>query len=159
MREVLRRSELFADLDDAALERFEGIARPKALRAEEYLFLLGDSADRLYVVTSGRLSTCLPLSLHGSMQDLTVESKVPGEALGWSALVRPYRFTLSARATEPSEVVGFPRQELVRVLDEDQRVGVLINRRIAEIIGHRLLKMQAMWGRELQRAVADGLGA
>jgi len=159
MREVLRKSELFEDLDAAALERFDGIARPKTLRAEEYLFLLGDSADRLYVVLSGKLDTCLPLTLHGAMQDVTVESKVPGEALGWSALVRPYRFTLSARAAEPSEVVGFPRQELTRILDEDARVGVLFNRRLAEMVGHRLLKIQAMWSRELQRAVADDLAA
>jgi CRP-like cAMP-binding protein len=159
MQEVLRQSELFAELDDLEIEHLETISKLRSLRAEEYLFLLGDSADRLYVVLSGKIKTCFPLSLNGVMQDVTVESKGPGDALGWSALVRPYRFTLSARAAGPCEVAGFPRQELLRVMEGDPRLGLDFNKRLAEVIGNRLLKMQALWGRELQRAVSGGLGA
>jgi CRP-like cAMP-binding protein len=150
---------LFAELDDLEIEHLETISKLRSLRAEEYLFLLGDSADRLYVVLSGKIKTCFPLSLNGVMQDVTVESKGPGDALGWSALVRPYRFTLSARAAGPCEVAGFPRQELLRVMEGDPRLGLDFNKRLAEVIGNRLLKMQALWGRELQRAVSGGLGA
>ena len=157
MQEVLRRCELFADLDDTEFEHLESIARPKTLRAGEYLFLLGDSADRFYVVLSGTIKSCFPISLNGVLQDVTVESKGPGDSLGWSVLVRPYRFTLSACATEACEVAGFPRQELLRVIEDDPRLGLDLNRRLAEVIGRRLLKMQALWGRELQRAVAAGL--
>jgi CRP-like cAMP-binding protein len=158
MEEKLWRSELLDGLDKEGGRRILEIARPQGLRAGEYLFLLGEAADRLYVVVKGTVEICFPLALAGSVQDVSVESKEVGRVVGWSALVRPYRFTLSARAAEPSQVAAFPRRALLDVFDAEPRIGLAFTRRLAEVIGHRLLKMEALWARELQRAVAGGVG-
>lgn len=157
MKEFLARSELFEGLDERVVARVADLARPRSLRAGEYLFLLGDDADRVFVVKSGRVDTCFPLKLRGTMKDVTVESKLPGASLGWSALVKPHRFTMSARAAEPSEVVYFLRRELLERLDEEPEIGIEFSRRVAEVIGGRLLKLQALWGRELQRSIENGM--
>ena len=155
-KEIVARSELLKDLTAAHRERLLAIAEERALDAGEYLFRLGDEATCAYVVVDGRIEFCFPLSLGGAMQDVAVESKEPGSALGWSAFVSPHSFTVSARAAEPSVVGSFPRAELMRLIEEDCHFALAFIGRIGEIVADRLLKIQALWARELQRSVTTG---
>ena len=117
------------------------------------MFLLGDNADRLYLVVTGSVDLCFPIRLHGVVKDITVETAAAGKTLGWSALVKPYRFTLSARVAEPTEVMAFTRRELLEFFDAEPRIGFALLTRISELVGVRLLRVQALWVRELQRTL------
>lgn len=154
MNDVLKRCELFAGLHPEDVERLGRISKRRTLPPGEYLFLLGDHADQIYVVLKGKVEVCFPFSFGGRVSDVCVESQAPGSALGWSCFVRPYRFTLSARAAEDTEVAAFPRRDLQEAFEAEPRIGYAVITRIAEMMGHRLLTMQALWARELQRAVA-----
>lgn len=153
----LRSADIFSELQDTEAARLIAVARPQQCHKGECLFLLGDHADRLYVMLSGRVELSFPLSFNGTVRDVPVESKTAGSALGWSALVKPYRFTLSARAAETSELAAFLRQDLLRVFQAEPRIGYVVTRYVSEVIGRRLLQVQALWARELQRAVTDSL--
>ena len=155
MEELLRQVELFRDLSREGLQRVLAIGKGESLDAGQHLFLLGDDANELFVVLRGSLSLCLPIALRGSVKDITVESVGAGQALGWSALVKPYRLTLSARATEPSEVVGFARNDLQQLFQAETGIGYSVLTRVSEIMGIRLVTFQALWVRELQRAVEN----
>lgn len=156
---LLRSAAMFGELQDADAARLLAVARPQQCHKGECLFLLGDHADRLYVVLSGKVQLSFPLSFSGVVRDVPVESKMPGSALGWSALVKPHRFTLSARAEESSEVAAFLRQDLLGLFEREPRIGYVVMRHIAEVVGRRLLQVQALWARELQRVVTDSLAA
>lgn len=153
MEEVLRQVELFRDLGSDGVRRVLAIGKSETLDAGQYLFLLGDDANELFVVVKGSLDLCLPIALRGSVKDITVESVGAGQALGWSALVRPYRFTLSARATEASEVIGLARRDLQELFGAEPAIGLSILTKVSEIVGTRLVTFQALWVRELQRTV------
>jgi len=155
----LRNAAIFGELHDAEVEHLITVARPRQCHKGEFLFLLGDHADRLYVVLTGRMELTFPLSFNGVVRDVPVESKTPGSALGWSALVKPHRLTLSARAAESCELAAFLRHDLLRVFEAEPRIGCVVMRHLAEVVGRRLLQVQALWARELQRAVTDSLAA
>lgn len=155
----LRQCELFDRLDEDEVLSLTAIAKPRSLRAGEYLFLLGDTADGLYVVVSGQVDLCFPLSFSGVIRDVTIESVTAGHMCGWSTFVKPHRFTLSARAAEATELSSFSRVQLLNVFDAAPRIGYVFTRKLSEIIGSRLLNLQALWARELQRTVAQGLGS
>ena len=164
VNEVLRRAELFKGLDESEYELFESIEKKQSVRAGEYLFMLGDDADRMHLVLTGQIELCFPLSIGGRIKDATTETLGPARALGWSALVKPYRFTLSARASEPSTVTAFTRSDLLRVFEDHPPIGCMFMSRIAELVGNRLAHVSALWARELQRMVSDpsnplGLGS
>ena len=144
---------LFEGLGEEGVRRLSGIATRRTLEADEYLFLLGDNADHLYLLTKGKVDLCFPMPLRGVVKDVAVESVGVGQALGWSALVKPYRFTLSARATKPSEVVGFSRRDLLDLFEAEPATGCAFFTKICEIVGLRLHTFQALWVRELQRAL------
>ena len=155
----LRGAAIFEGLLEADTARLFEFARPVPCREGDYLFRLGDAADRLYVVLTGRVELTFPLALGSVTREVPFESRARGSTVGWSALVDPYRFTLSARAAESSDLAAFPREELFRLFEAEPRIGHVVMRRIAEIVGRRLLQMQALWVRELQRAVTDSLAA
>jgi CRP-like cAMP-binding protein len=157
--EDIRKTALFEGLHDAEAARLLEIARPRECSKTECLFLLGDHADRLYVVLSGAVELNFPVTFGSTVRDVPLEVRTQGSALGWSALVKPYRFTLSARATEPTDLVTFLRQDLLRVFEEEPRAGYVVMRHVGEIVGRRLLQVQALWARELQRVVEHSLCA
>jgi len=131
------------------------IAEHRSIPRGEYLFLLGDHADQLYVVLEGKVEVCFPLSLNGTVKDVAVDTLAVGKAVGLSALVKPYRFTLSARTAEKSLLASFARTELLRVLEAEPRTGCAFLQRLTDVLGRRLLTFQALWARELQRSLAS----
>lgn len=154
MDEFLSGAELFLGLSRDQIGRLSTIGKSRAVGAGEYLFRLGDAAEDFYVVTRGKVALCFPIPLGEVVKDISIESAVAGQPLGWSALVKPYRFTLSARATEPSEVLAFPRSDLLQLFESEPGIAHVLLTRIAELVGIRLLTFQALWVRELQRTLA-----
>jgi CRP-like cAMP-binding protein len=154
MDEFLGAAELFQGLSRDEVAKLSTIGTSRAVPAGDYLFRLGDDAQDFYVVTRGSVSLCFPIPFGEIVKDISIESAVAGEPLGWSALVKPYRFTLSARATEPSEVLAFARRDLLQLFDAEPWIARVLLTRIAELVGIRLLTFQALWMRELQRALA-----
>jgi CRP-like cAMP-binding protein len=153
MKDILGQADLLEGLTENEVQRIAAIATSEELRAGEYLFLLGDSADRLYVLATGEIDLCFPMSLGESLKDVCVETVNPGQTLGWSALVRPYRFTLSARAAEATKVASFNRTDLLAFFDSEPHIGYSVLTRISELVGVRLLTVQALWARGLQRSM------
>ncbi len=155
MYDQLRQADLFQGLNDPEIYRLSTIGRTHSLRAGEYLFLLGDSAECLYVVLRGRFDLCFPISVGGIVKDIAVESLGPAKTLGWSALVRPFRFTLSARAAEATEVIAFTRHDLLELFDSNPVIARVVLGGIFELVGNRLSMFQALWARELRRTLEE----
>ena len=155
MEELLRQSDLLQELPDDDARRLSAIATTQNLSSGEYLFLLGDNADRLHVLLKGKVDLCFPMSLGETLKDVSVEVVTPGQTMGWYALVRPYRFTLSARAAGATQVACFARTDLLAFFDAEPRIGYAVLTRISELVGIRLLTVQALWARGLQRAVTS----
>ncbi len=151
MYELLRQAELVEGLNPDQIRRLSLLGSVRTLPGGEYLFLLGDSAQDVCIVASGQVDLCFPIRIGGVMTDITVESVGSGRTVGWSALVKPYRFTLSARATEPTSLVAFSRQDLQHLFDDDPGIGRVLLSRVSELVGDRLSSFQALWARELQR--------
>jgi CRP-like cAMP-binding protein len=117
------------------------------------LFRLGDPADRLFLTERGRIRLTLPMLVRGRQEDILIEEKSPGETVGWSALVPPYSFTLSATAPLETEVIALSRETLCAFCDSSPAVGYKIGMNLAILVGQRLQLVQAMWLREMQRTV------
>lgn len=64
------------------------------------------------------------MEIRGQEQDVLVEERSPGQTVGWSALIPPYRFTLSATALPDTEVIALPRESLLNYLLLIPQLGV-----------------------------------
>lgn len=117
------------------------------------LFHMGDEADSLFLIVRGRIKLTLPMQIRGRVEDVFVEERAPGQTVGWSALIPPYRFTLTASAPLETEVLVLPRETLGQYLAANPVVGYAVSLNLASVIGQRLQVFQAMWLREMERMV------
>ncbi len=153
MNDLLNPGALFENLGAEARQELSVSLRHRTLATGEYLFTLGDDATDFFVVVRGNVDLCFPMRIGGTVKDVPIESIGVGEALGWSALVKPHRFTVSARASEASAVACLARRDLQAVFERDAPSGFLFLTRITEMMGVRLIRFQALWMRELQRSL------
>lgn len=154
---VIASSSLFRGLTAEQCAPFVSIARERRVPAGEYLFRLGEEAAALFVVCSGVVELAVPLRVTVDDRDVVVQEARMGETVAWSALIEPHRFTMSGRAGTDVDLLEFPRRDLQSILATHADAGLRVMTNLALVIGHRLHVVQAMWHRELQRAVSDNL--
>ena len=146
--------ELLNGLTSAETEEVLGLGTSLLVPAGTELFRLGDPADRLFLTERGRIRLTLPMQVRGREEDIFVEEMAPGQTVGWSALIPPYRFTLTATASlHEARVIALPRETLQGYFVANSAAGYKIALNLAVVIGHRLQLSQTMWVREMQRTV------
>jgi CRP/FNR family cyclic AMP-dependent transcriptional regulator len=146
-------TELLAGLQERDARAIEDHGIRVALAQGDVLFRLGTDADRLFIIERGRVALTLPMRVLDRDETVLIEERGTGQALGWSALTPPHRFTLTATALVETEALALPRVELFKFFDARPDVGYIVARNVASIIGQRLEIFQAMWLREMQRVV------
>jgi CRP/FNR family cyclic AMP-dependent transcriptional regulator len=145
--------DLLKGLSQEAVNETLALGSRIFLDGGDELFSLGAEADCLYVVSRGRINLTLPMQVRGKDQDVLVEERTPGQTVGWSALIPPYRFTLRATAPLATEVISLPRAALCDHFMRRPEVGYMVTLNLAAVIGQRLQLFQAMWLREMERMV------
>ena len=145
--------ELLKDLAPEQVQRVLALGTAVTVPSGAALFRLGDPAERLFLITRGRINLTLPMRISGQEQPVVVEERNSGQVVGWSALIPPYKFTLAATAPLETEVIALPRESLHRYFAGNPAVGYKIALNLAVVVGHRLQLFQAMWLREMQRTV------
>jgi CRP/FNR family cyclic AMP-dependent transcriptional regulator len=101
---VVLEHPLFAALTPHQATVVAGCASNVVFDEGETIFHAGDKADTFYLLRHGRVA----LDLHaGERGSLTIETLGPGELLGWSWLIPPYRWQFDARAVDLVRAVAF----------------------------------------------------
>lgn len=127
------------------------LGRRERVEAGAALFRLGAEAEALYIVQRGRIRLTLPIHVGGRAEEVAVEERLPGQMVGWSGLVPPHRYTLSASAPLETELLALPRAALLAHFAARPAVGHVVCLNLASLVGQRLQVLQAMWLREMQR--------
>jgi CRP-like cAMP-binding protein len=144
---------LLAGLSAADAEVILSLGTSRTLVPGAVLFRLGDAADAVYLIERGRIALSMPMHLGGRPQDVVVEEHDAGHTIGWSALIPPHRFTLTATAPLATTVLAIRRAVLTDFCAAQPRLGYALALNIAAVIGQRLQVVQTMWLREMQRTV------
>jgi CRP/FNR family transcriptional regulator, cyclic AMP receptor protein len=145
--------ELLSGLSAEQAEEVMALGTRKLVPSGGLLFRLGDPADHVYLLERGRIRLTLPMQLRGREEEILIEEKSPGQTVGWSALIPPHRFTLSARAPLETQVIVLPREALRAYFERSPHIAYKISMNLAIVVGHRLQLLQTMWLREMQRTV------
>lgn len=148
-----REPEFLAGLDAQTAADVLALSEPVRLTAGDVLFSLGSEARNLFLVQRGLVALTMPMQVAGREENVLIDERVPGQTLGWSTLIPPHRFTLTARVSIDTELLSFPRDTLMNYFDRHAEVGYVVSRNVAAIVGQRLQVFQAMWLRQMQHLV------
>jgi CRP-like cAMP-binding protein len=147
------RPELLKGLTPEEAAEVMALGKRLLLSSGAELFHMGQDAETLFLLQRGRIRLTLPMQVRGREEDVLVEERVPGDTIGWSALIPPHRFTLTAMAPLESEVITLSGAALRAHFAAHPSVGHAVALNLAEVIGQRLQLFQTMWLREMQRTV------
>lgn len=150
---MTRHAEFFAGLADDDVTALAALGSRIVLEPGETLFRIGDDAAHLYLIQQGVIELAMPMQVEGHEENVRIEQCTAGQALGWSTLVPPHRFTLAASAAQRTELLSFPRERLLAHFASHPEVGYAVLRNVAAMLGQRLQVFQAMWLREMQHVV------
>ena len=104
-------------LSTSSRERLTAIAGRSAYEAGDVILRDGASTPFLGLVEAGRVGLRLSVPDRGIHTVVTIE---PGELVGWSAVVPPYRATAEAVALEPTRLETYDAAALRSLLLTDR---------------------------------------
>jgi CRP/FNR family transcriptional regulator len=136
--------ELFGGLSEEELAQIAAITVHETYEPGDLICIEWEVADRLFVLRRGRVQ--LHIQLRSSLEpngELTIEEVEPGKMFGWSSLVKQRRFTASARALEPVELLTIEAEKLNTLFDQNPHLGFVVAKQLAEVIASRLRHTRA----------------
>lgn len=143
--EMLRRYSLFAGLDPALFKEIAMLGDEITLEKDEWLFHEDDEADALYLVASGAVELKIQLGQQAAAHFADLSTLVEGDVVGWSALVEPYVYTLSAVAASPATLIRLDAPRLRALMDENSEFGYTLMSRLAGALGERLTHLRVQF--------------
>lgn len=121
---------MFADLDHENLVVIGALARVRTYERGECVFREGDPQSPYFqVLLTGSLQI-LKCSLSG--KETAIRLIAPGEPFGWASLIDTGVAPATARAMTASRVLKIPRDDLMKLLSEQPKVGMRLLATLAE---------------------------
>jgi CRP/FNR family transcriptional regulator, cyclic AMP receptor protein len=134
-------------VDSLAAQQFLRGVRPKLLArlvpavavvelpARYRIFTEGGYAGKFWLIRSGEVKLGLDVPGHGVV---VVEALGLGDVLGWSWLIPPHQWSLSAITAQPAELLEFDGSAVRAAFDDDPLLGYEITRRFVAVMARRL---------------------
>lgn len=148
MATALADHPFFSSMPSSSLRRIAHHVYRTEFAAGETIFTEGETADRFFLIRRGLVKLSIEVSGRGQVD---VETLGADAALGWSWLMPPYRWHLTASAVEHTSTLVIDAATLRALMAGDPVLGYELMRRFAAIIFDRL---QATRERFVQESVS-----
>jgi CRP/FNR family cyclic AMP-dependent transcriptional regulator len=126
----------FADLADTTIAAVSRCAVEVDFATDEHPFQADEPADHFYVIERGRMAIEIDTPRQGP---IVISTLGPGEILGVSWMLPPYRWTFDARAVEPTVALMIDAACLRDICDDDPAIGYPLYKRFARLVHDRLV--------------------
>lgn len=122
-------------MDHLFTKGFMAVSSKIHVPTETVIFKEGDTADHFYTLVEGRVK----LTTGEPPKEIYLIDKA-GEGFGWSSLVDRNYYSATAETLEPTFVLKFERNDLNAFLLENAESALTFYRRLAGMLGHRLVQ-------------------
>lgn len=133
---ALQSAELFSGVPDATLERIAGIAKREEHEAGSTLYTVGDPAEHIYVLESGRVNFAIGRGERTAPAGFALRK---GEVFGWNALLEHYPQRIAtATCLDNASLLKISGKEMLQHLAAEPVAGYAVMRRLASLINRYL---------------------
>ena len=139
--DILKQYPFFEGFSDGELKKLAAIAAHESYKAGFQLWKRGDPAKSLYILKEGRIVLIMHTYMGTTMPpvELPVDIITKGDAMGWSAVIEPYVYTLGARCIADSQAIAFEGAKLRELLQKDASLGFKFMQATVKMVAARLL--------------------
>ena len=135
MRELLHEYPFLNELPAPWLEHLARLGTRVSYPAGQRIFAEGAEAEHLWLITRGYVNLDLQVPGRG---EVLIETLPPGSVMGWSWLFPPYRWHFGAVAARNVDAIQFHGVDVMRLCDEDPKLGMDLMRRMIGVAVNRL---------------------
>jgi len=135
--EKVTKAALFQGLNDDEVQKVLSVGQVRLCNPGDIVFKEGDEAVHIYIVEEGKLAI-------QTAEKQTVYTASPGDVLGWSTLMLPYKRTASAIASEKSRVVIIDQAKLQEFCEKNASIGYKITRNVGRLVAVRMRTAKAI---------------
>jgi len=132
--ERLRKIPLFAKLNPRELRIVDGLVHQREYQAEEVIFDEGEEGQAIYIVLEGEVF----IGRQGMGEAGRVAVVGSGGYFGDMALLDNLPRTAQARATKPSTLAVYFREDFLSLMETHARIASKIALQLARTMGQRL---------------------
>lgn len=132
----IRMSDFFAGMGRDFTMQVLDIAEKVTQKETQVLFREGDPARHFFVLLQGRVKLSL-----GNTGPMVYMVRHPGEIIGWSGLIGRDVYSATGECMEATNLLKFDRNVFLKILKKYPRNEALLFRRLAEMLGTRLLEL------------------
>ena len=145
--EMLKQAEAFHLLTDETLSTIEALCSFRQFHHGDRLFKERDAATYLGVVVEGVVDLRFDLPGRETSTESTISSVSKNNIIGWSSLIKPYQYKLSAYCdSSQCGVLMMERQKLLAYLNENPKTGYQIFSAMLRLVGKRFEQLQQSAG-------------
>jgi CRP-like cAMP-binding protein len=149
----IKQKELFKGLNKQFVKEIIDFTEKRSYKKQDVIFREGNHAGRFYVLLKGRVRLTV-----GEIPQVVFTVNHAGEAFGWSSLLGREVYAASAECEEATSLLRIDRVKFNMVLNRDPAQGLILIRRLAQLLGHRLHEAYKVIGSKSEWAVSYGTG-
>ena len=135
LSEILLQHPFLAGLSKPYMETLIGCASNTRFNEGSYLIHEGQLANTFFMIRTGRVAVEIDVSPKGLLRVQTIG---PGDVLGWSWLISPFRWHFSACAVAEVRAVALDGECLRKKCESDHDFGYEMMKRLAQVMERRL---------------------
>jgi CRP-like cAMP-binding protein len=137
----LKQHSFFKGFSEEQIKKMADIATKESYKAGSQLWKKGDPAKNLYLLEGGKIVLVMDTYMGPTMPavELPIDIVTKGDAMGWSAIIEPYIYTLGARCITDSNVITLDGAKLRELLNKDIPLGFKFMKATVKVIATRLI--------------------
>lgn len=141
--DFLKKVDVFKDLNDDQLKIIQENCQTAEFKKDDTLFSAGDDPLYLWVVLAGEVDLHWEIPGRSLPAKKTISTLTEASTFGWSSLVPPHKYRLSAYcASDTCTVVKIAKEKLTALFDNEAAIGYKVMTGLLSVIGTRFLNFQ-----------------
>jgi CRP-like cAMP-binding protein len=153
-RSLVRALPLFANMDDAALDRLLSRAAMRRVLIGESVFEQGEKATQFYLLLHGRLKVTQVTS---EGQQIIVRVVHPGDLFGFAQALQRDDYPGTPIAAAESVVMCWPNEVWGSIVEQNPQLAVNAMRTIGQRLQEAHTRIREMSTEEVERRVANAV--
>ena len=131
----VQRQSFLSGLNHTQIALLADCALTSRFKTGEIIFREGEAANRFYLIEKGKV---VLESGAADGEPVVIQVIGPGDLLGWSWMMPPYKWHFTARAIEPTEAIHFAGTLLREYCEKDHSLGFELHKRMSAVMMKRL---------------------
>ena len=141
--DFLENVEVFKELNDNQLTEIQKCCQVVKFSRGDKIFSTGEEPLYLWVVMEGQVTLQWERPGRSALPETTISKLSEAMTFGWSSLVPPHKYRLSAYcATRACKLIRIEREALTDLFDRDAEIGYKVMNKLLSVVGSRFLNLQ-----------------